>query len=366
MVAPPLDPRLHAQLVDIVGAPHVLVDPEVVAGYVVDWTRRFHGQSAAVIRPGSAAEVAATLSACRRAGVAVVPQGGNTGLVAGAIAYDGALTLSMTRLREIGAIDSNTGQLDVGAGTTLADLHAHAHASGWRFAVDLAARATATIGGMTATNAGGLHVIRWGPMRNQLTGIEAATTTGTIVGDRRGLLKDNTGYHLPSILCGSEGTLAVVTSARLRLVTPPEATAVALLAFASVDDAVHAAGLLRHALDDISAIELMVAEGVALVRSVYDWPAPFASPSEALLLVEASGAGDVVERLADAVASVPSVEDVAVGRARTRGPASGATARRTPKQSPRTLPAPKAGSGSRSGQSTSSTSPCHRRRWHRS
>src|SRR4051812_48098104 len=173
MAALPLDPRLHAQLVDIVGAPHVLVDPEMVASYVVDWTRRFHGQSAAVIRPGSAAEVAATLSACRRAGVAVVPQGGNTGLVAGAIAYDGALTLSMTRLREIGTIDSSTGQLDVGAGVTLADLHAHAHASGWRFAVDLAARATATIGGMTATNAGGLHVIRWGPMRSQLTGIEA-------------------------------------------------------------------------------------------------------------------------------------------------------------------------------------------------
>ena len=313
MAAPPLDPRLHAQLVDIVGAPHVLVDREVVAGYIVDWTRRFHGDSAAVIRPGNAAEVAATLSACRRAGVAVVPQGGNTGLVAGAIAYDGALTLSTTRLRDMGTIDVTTGQVDVGAGTTLADLEAGARASGWRFAVDLAARATATIGGMIATNAGGLHVIRWGPMRNQLTGIEAATTAGTIVGDRRGLLKDNTGYHLPSILCGSEGTLAVVTSARLRLITPPEATAVALLAFASVDDAVQAAGLLRYALDDISAIELMVAQGVALVRSVYGWPAPFASPSEVLLLVEASGAGDVVGRLADAVGSLSSVEDVAVG-----------------------------------------------------
>jgi FAD/FMN-containing dehydrogenase len=166
---------------------------------------------------------------------------------------------------------------------------------------------------MTATNAGGLHVIRWGPMRDQLTGIHAATTAGTIVGDQRGLLKDNTGYHLPSILCGSEGTLAVVTSARLRLIAPAAATSVALLSFSSVDDAVRAAGALRRALDEISAIELMVAEGVELVRSVYDWPPPFTQPSNALLLVEASGADDVVGRLADAVASLARVDDVAVG-----------------------------------------------------
>ena len=313
MPAPPLDPRLQRELVDIVGAPHVLVDPEVVAGYVVDWTRRFRGDSSAVIRPGSAPEVAATLSACRRAGVAVVPQGGNTGLVAGSIAFDGALTLSLTRLREMSTVDASTGQIDVGAGATLADLQAHARQAGWRFAVDLAARASATIGGMTATNAGGLHVIRWGPMRDQLTGIQAATTTGTIVGDQRGLLKDNTGYHLPSILCGSEGTLAVVTSARLRLVAPTAATSVALLSFSSVDDAVRAAGALRYALDEISAIELMVAEGVELVGSVYGWPPPFAQPSDALLLVEASGSDDVVGRLADAVESLSRVDDVAVG-----------------------------------------------------
>ena len=310
---PTLDPALQKQLVDIVGKPHVLVDPEIVAGYVDDWTRRFHGQSAAVLRPAGAAEVAATLAACRAAGVAVVPQGGNTGLVAGGIAFDGAITLSLTRLRDLGTIDDATGQLSAGAGTTLADLRAQAQRSGWHFAVDLAARTSATIGGMTATNAGGLHVIRWGPMRSQLTGVQAATTGGAIIGDERGLLKDNTGYHLPSILCGSEGTLAVVTSVRVRLVVPPESTAVALLAFSSTDDAVRAAGLLRRAIEDISAIELMVAEGVALVRSVYDWPAPFAQSSAALLLVEASGEDGVVSRLAEAVDSVPAVSDVAVG-----------------------------------------------------
>ncbi|MEO5841489.1 MAG: FAD-binding oxidoreductase [Acidimicrobiales bacterium] len=313
MAAPKLDPRLQRELVEIVGAPHVLVDPEVVAGYLVDWTRRFHGDSAAVIRPSDAAEVAATLSACRRAGVAVVPQGGNTGLVGGAIAFDGALTLSLSRLRDIGPVDASTGQIDVGAGATLAELQAQARASGWHFAVDLAARDSATLGGMTATNAGGLHVIRWGPMRDQLTGILAATTAGTIVGDQRGLLKDNTGYHLPSILCGSEGTLAVVTSVRLRLVAPLEETAVALLAFSSVDDAVRAAGQLRYGLDEVSAIELMVAEGVELVRSINGWPSPFARPSNALLLVEASGAAGVVARLADVVAALPRVDDVAVG-----------------------------------------------------
>ena len=166
MAAPTLDPALHHQLVDIVGAPHVIVDPDVVAGYILDWTRRFRGDSAAVVRPADAAEVAATLAVCRRAGVAVVPQGGNTGLVAGAIAYDGAITLSVTRLRDLGPVDAATGQLSVGGGTTLAELEAHVRESGWHFAIDLAARASATIGGMTATNAGGLHVIRWGPMRH--------------------------------------------------------------------------------------------------------------------------------------------------------------------------------------------------------
>jgi FAD/FMN-containing dehydrogenase len=313
MPAPSLDPRLHAQLVDIVGAAHVLVDREVVAGYVVDWTGRFHGDTAAVVRPADAAEAAAVLAACRRAGVAVVPQGGNTGLVAGAIAYDGAVTLSLTRLREVGAVDGATGQLSAGAGVPLAELEARARASGWHFAVDLAARSSATIGGMIATNAGGLHVIRWGPMRNQLTGVQAATTAGSVIGDERGLLKDNTGYHLPSILCGSEGTLAVVTSARVRLIAPARAHAVALLAFAGVDQATQAAGALRLALDDISAIELMVADGIDLVCSVHDWPPPFATRREVLLLVEASGADGVVDRLAEAVQSIDGVDDVAVG-----------------------------------------------------
>jgi FAD/FMN-containing dehydrogenase len=166
---------------------------------------------------------------------------------------------------------------------------------------------------MVATNAGGLHVIRWGPMRNQLTGLRAATTTGTVVGDERGLLKDNTGFHLPSVLCGSEGTLAVVTSARVRLVTPARAHAVALLAFADADRATRAAGALRHALDDVSAIELMVAEGVELVCAVHDWPPPFTTRHEVLLLVEASGADGVVDRLAEAVQSIEGIDDVAVG-----------------------------------------------------
>ena len=313
MASRPLDPRLHAVLVDIVGAPHVLVDRDVVAGYLVDWTGRFHGDSAAVVRPADAEQVAAVLAACRAAGVAVVPQGGNTGLVAGAIAYDGALTLSLTRLRVVETVDAATGQVSVGAGVPLAALQSCAHEAGWRFAVDLAARASATVGGMVATNAGGLHVIRWGPMRNQLTGVRAATTAGTIVGDERGLLKDNTGYHLPSVICGSEGTLAVVTSARVRLVAPLPSTAVALLAFSSVERATHAAGALRHALDEISAIELMVAEGLELVCAVHAWPPPFSKPSAALLLVEASGPDGVVDRLAAAVQSVEAVDDVAVG-----------------------------------------------------
>ena len=157
---------------------------------------------------------------CSAAGVAVVPQGGNTGLVGGSVP-DGsgtAIVLSLRRLDALGAGDADAGQLTAGAGVTLSQVHAAAAGCGWSFGVDLGARETATIGGMVGTNAGGLHVVRHGAMRAQVLGVEAVLASGAVVRHVDGLVKDNTGYDLAGLLTGSEGTLGVVTAARLRLV----------------------------------------------------------------------------------------------------------------------------------------------------
>jgi FAD/FMN-containing dehydrogenase len=308
----PLADALRRALVDIVGPAHVLDDPSITGGFARDWTGRFAGSTAAVVRPGSTAEVAAVLVACAGAGVAVVPQGGNTGLVAGGVALGGELTLSLTRLDHIAPVEPVSAQVTAGAGVTLAALRRAASAAGLDFAVDLAARDTATIGGMVATNAGGLHVIRYGPMRAQLVGVEAVLSTGAVIGDLRGLLKDNTGYHWPSLLCGSEGTLAVVTRARLRLVPRPAEHAMALLAVADAATAVGVTAALRHSLPDVHAIELMTAAGVGLVCDTLGLPPPFARPAPFVVLVEAAGAPGVLERLAATVGVIAGVDDTAV------------------------------------------------------
>jgi FAD/FMN-containing dehydrogenase len=300
------------ELAALVGATNVLREPSTIAGYAIDWTRRVQGEPLAVVRPGSTAEVAAVLAWADARGLPVVPQGGNTGLVGGAIAPAGQLCLQLTRLDEIGPIDPLAAQVTVGGGVTLEALQRAAREAGLRFAVDLAARSAATIGGMVATNAGGLHVIRHGPMRAQVVGIEAVRADGSIIGDLRGLLKDNTGYHLPSILCGSEGTLAVITRVRLQLVAPDEERAVALLAFDDAEHAIVAATTLRRSLADVSAIELVHADGVALVCDSFDLPLPFDPPAPVLLLVEAAGAAGVLERFAAAVEGLDGVLDAKV------------------------------------------------------
>jgi FAD/FMN-containing dehydrogenase len=303
---------LRRRVVEAVGAANVLEDADVVAGYEQDWTGRLHGDTSAVVRPDGEDAVAAVLAACVDHGHAVVPQGGNTGLVGGSIAFDGAVTLSTARLAHVDAVDELTAMVTVGAGATLGAVQAAARASGLAFGVDLAARDSATIGGMVATNAGGLHVVRHGPMRAQLVGIRAVRSTGHVVGDLRGLVKDNTGYHWPSILCGSEGTLAVVTQAQLQLVARPSEVAVALFAFADATAAVGAASVVRRALADVHAIELVTEAGVRLVCRSLDLPPPFAEPAAFLVLVEAAGGAGVVDRLADVASSLDGVLDSAV------------------------------------------------------
>jgi FAD/FMN-containing dehydrogenase len=308
-----------------VGASQVLTDPDLRASYETDWTRRWRGEALAVVRPATTDEVIAVLLACAAAGAAVIPQGGNTGLVGGSVprgVADGPqVVVSTLRLRDLEPVDTLAGEVTVGAGVTLAALQAHLRPSGFAFGVDLGARDSASIGGMIATNAGGIHVLRHGPMRAQLLGLEAVLADGSVVRRLPGMIKDNTGYHLPSLLAGSEGTLALITRAHLRLVPVRPRRAVALLALAQVADAVSLAGDLRRSLPELAAAELFFDDGMELVLRHAVAERPFRDRHPVYLLVEADGEADPTDRLADAIADALGVDDAVIasdeaGRAR--------------------------------------------------
>jgi FAD/FMN-containing dehydrogenase len=303
---------LLSALREIVGAPNVRTDPDLVTAHVVDWTGRFRGATPAVVRPGTVGEVVAVLRHCDAEGAEIVPQGGNTGLVGGSVPLHGELVLDLRRLDELGPVDPRTGQVTVQAGVTLARLQRHAADAGWLYGVDLGAREVATVGGTVATNAGGVHVLRYGPTRRQLVGVEAVLADGRVIRRLDGLEKDNSGFDLSGLFCGSEGTLAVVTAARVRLHAPTRHKVVALCAFGDVDTALDAVGTLRRELDCVNAIEFFLADGLELVCEQLGLARPFPSPHAAFVLVEAAANSDPTDALAHAVELSAGVADVAV------------------------------------------------------
>jgi FAD/FMN-containing dehydrogenase len=301
-----------ARLADIVGASHCLTDPDLRASYETDWTRRWTGRALAVVRPATTDEVAAVLHACADAGVGVVPQGGNTGLVGGSVPTDGEVVLSTLRLHAIDHLDPDAGEVTVGAGATLASVQAAVRRAGWDVGVDLAARDSATIGGMVATNAGGANVLRHGPMRHQLLGFEAVLADGTVLRRLPGMPKDNTGYDLGGLLAGSEGTLAVITAVRLRLVAPLARRAVAVAGFTDPAAAVGAGSKLRRELASVVALELFTDAGLELVMRHARVAPPFAVRRPFYVLVEAGSDGnDPTDELITALESA-GVDDDAV------------------------------------------------------
>lgn len=310
-----------ARLVAEVGEAHVLIDPELTAGFATDWTGRFRGSTPAVVRPGTTAEVAAVLSICDREGVAVVPQGGNTGLVGGGVPTNGEVVLSLARLDGLGSVDRDAAQVTAGAGVTLTSLQDRARGAGLAYGVDLASRDTATVGGTVATNAGGTHVLRWGDTRRQLVGIEVVLAGGRVVRHMGGLVKDNTGYDVAGLICGSEGTLGVVTAARLRLVPRFEHRVVSLVAVDGIAAAVEIVTRLRIAVPELDAAEVFLADGLGLVCASEGLTPPFGASWPAYVLVEASAHHDTTEALASAIDAWGGARDAAVasderGRAR--------------------------------------------------
>ncbi|HKY13905.1 MAG TPA: FAD-binding oxidoreductase [Microthrixaceae bacterium] len=288
---------LTAELRDQLGAAHVVDDPDVVASASQDWTGRFGSPAALVVRPGSTEEVAAVLVACGRARIPVVPQGGNTGLVGGGVPRGGEVLVSLGRLDEL-KVDDESGEVVAGAGVTLAAVQHGAARAGWRYAIDFGARQVATVGGMVATDAGGVGVFRHGSTRRQVLGLEVVMAGGEVVSHLSGPLKDGAGFRVADLVCGSEGTLAVVTRARLRLIPAPSRQVVVFAGFEHLDRALGAAGRSRS-VPEVDAIEFIGPECLAgLVESGSSVPV---AVSGWALLVSAAGERDVTDALADAM-----------------------------------------------------------------
>ncbi len=305
----PLPSQVLEALIAIVGREHVLTDPEITASYSHDWSGRYAGSIFGVVRPASTDEVSAIVKVCAAHRIPVLPQGGNTGLVGGSVpgpTDPSMLIVSTRRLNRLDPVDERVGQVTVGAGVTLGELHAHANAAGWNYGVDLASRESCTVGGNIGTNAGGIRVCCYGMTRKQVVGIEVVLPDGSIMSHLSGLMKDNTGYNFPSLFTGSEGTLGVVTAARLALVRPPRASAVALI---GVRDAQHALDIVNSAVpagSRLLAAEILDAPLLRLIADTASLPMPLPSPSPHVLLLETESAapGDIAMDLPDDVEAV--------------------------------------------------------------
>ncbi|MBI5789838.1 MAG: FAD-binding oxidoreductase [Rhodocyclales bacterium] len=276
----------------IVGATRVLTDANDVAPFCTDWRGRYTGNARCVVLPGNTDEVAAVVRACAETGVAIVPQGGNTGLCGGATPTGDEVVIVLTRLNRIRAIDPDNNSITVEAGCTLHAVQEAAREAGRLFPLSLAAEGSATIGGNLSTNAGGVQVLRYGNARDLTLGLEVVLADGRVWNGLRGLRKDNTGYDLKHLFIGAEGTLGLITAATLKLFPRPRAQATAWVAVADPAAAVALLGRLRDvAGDNVTAFEIVGRPALELVlRHIPNARDPLLGKPEWQLLVELSGA----------------------------------------------------------------------------
>ncbi|HEU4957016.1 MAG TPA: FAD-binding oxidoreductase [Sphingomicrobium sp.] len=269
----------------------VVTDPADIEPWVTDWRGRWHGRSAAILQPQSTQEAALMVAKAADLGVALVPQGGNTSMVGGATPpEDGsALLLSLRRMNKIRLIDGHSMRAVAEAGVVLQTLHEAVAHEGLRFPLTLGAKGSATIGGLISTNAGGTQVLRFGPMRGLVDGIEAVLPDGTIHDGLSGLKKDNRGYSLDQLLIGAEGTLGIVTAARLKLYPAIHSRAVAWLGLDSPRSALDVLRALQASTGRIEGFEILPQESLnAVLGHIPGTRAPLAGESPWHALVEAT------------------------------------------------------------------------------
>ena len=301
-MAPDRNSELVAALCDVVGRDAVITDPDRWSAYTVDWTGRWSGSPPAIVLPSTTDEVVAVIAVCQRFGAPWVPQGGNTGLVGGGVPVDGEVVVSTNRLQEIGPVDENTLQVSVGAGVTLTELTDAVSPFGLMYGIDFGARDRATIGGTIATNAGGNAVLHYGMTSAQVVGIEAVLPDGSVISRMGGLVKDNTGLDLAQLLCGSEGTLGIITAARLKLRPKRQPVVTAALGVASFAAALRVLRSLR-AVSSLVACEAMRGDDIEALRLQRGWVIPLPWTCPWAMLIEATG-GNAFDELASAIAEI--------------------------------------------------------------
>lgn len=284
---------MTAALIDEVlqrfGPKAAVTDPADIEPWLTDWRGRFHGRSQAILSPASTEQVAAIVRLAAEHRVPLVPQGGNTSMVGGATppADGSALLLSLRRMNRLRSITAGLAVAE--AGVILADLHEAAAKSGQRFPLTLGARGSCTIGGLTATNAGGTQVLKFGTMRSLVLGLEAVLPDGSIHDGLSGLKKDNRGYNIDQLLIGSEGTLGIVTAVALRLVPAATTRAVAWAGLSDPDRALDLLRFMQSRTDRIEGFEIVPGDSLDLVlRHIPGTRSPLAGAHAWHVLIEAT------------------------------------------------------------------------------
>jgi len=300
------------------GPKGVSTDPHEIEPHVRDWRGRWKGSTPVLVKPGSTEDVAKAMALCAEHGVAVTPQGGNSGMVNGGVPY-GEVLVSLKRMNRVREVDVLNDAMTLEAGVILTRAQDIADENGRLFPLSLGAEGVATIGGLISTNAGGVAVLRYGMMRDLVLGIEAVLPDGRVWNGLRGLRKDNTGYDLKQLFIGAEGTLGLVTAATLKLFPKPAVKETAWVALSSPK---HAVDLLARAKaasgGAVTGFEIVSAFCMSLVlKHIPDVRDPLTSPAPWRVLIElslprADGAREIMESiLADAL-ETGLIEDAAI------------------------------------------------------
>ncbi len=298
------------RLKNLLGPKGFIEDAAEIAPHLCEWRGKYHGRTAVMLRPASTAETAAIMKICHADGTKVVPQGGNTGLVGGQLPFADEALIDFSRMHRIRAVDAGTASMIVDAGAPLAEAQQAADAAGLLLPVSLASEGSCTVGGIVSTNAGGVNVLRYGMVREQVLGLEVVLADGRILDLLRTLRKDNTGYDLKQLFIGAEGTLGLVTAVAFKLYPKPQARFTAFLAVPGVKAALAILSRVQAATGGMAdAFELVPRYGMDLVtRHIPDVKDPFAAPSPWYVLCEVSGTPMLKDVFEDTLASALEAE----------------------------------------------------------
>lgn len=283
-----LDPKTVSLLKDAAGPDGATENESEIAPHLKEWRGRWHGTAALMLRPSSTAAVSNIMRICHANNTAIVPQGGNTGLVGGQIPTRGEVLLSLTRMNRVRSLSTTDYTLVAEAGAILSDVRMAADAVGLLFPLSLAAEGSCTIGGNISTNAGGVGVLRYGMSRDLVLGLEVVLADGSVLDLMRGLRKDNTGYDLKQLFVGAEGTLGIVTASMLKLFPKPGSYTTLVAGLSAIETAVPLLNRLQDATGGlVTAFEIMSRPALDLVlRHIAGTLAPLPAHAGWSVLIE--------------------------------------------------------------------------------